>query len=41
MEFQINFWFSILNEKLKVDLRFDIQSQIKNWKLIYFSILNF
>ena len=30
MDFQINFWFLILNQKSKIDLKFDIQSQIKN-----------
>ena len=40
-EFQINFWFSILNQKFKIDLRFDFQSHIKHWKLIYLSIFNF
>ena len=41
MEFQINFWFSISNQKLKIDLRFNTQTQTKNGKSIYFSIFNF
>ena len=40
MEFQINFWFSISNQKLKFDLRFNTQTQTKNGKSIYFSIFN-
>ena len=39
MEFQTNFWFSIYIKTLKIDLRFNIQSQIKNWNLICIFLL--